>query len=157
MEDFAAEIAAISDHDLDSEDECEFCGFCRLAHAARNIEKEGEEEEGEEEDGPLYRMEMLTSEADTLMSSPSKALDNFLPSKELSEDEDNHDDDHEDTLIARKVAVKGKGKVVGKVVGKGRQVKTGKDLTKTKGALLQEMIMTGRDQPSGGNADGLPH
>ena len=81
-------------------------------------------------------MDVLTSEADALMSSPSKALDNFL----LSED------DHEDTPIARKVTIKGKGKVM----EKGRQVK---DLRKTKGALLQEMITTTHDQPNG---DGLP-
>ena len=122
VEDFAAEIAAMS---LDSEDECEFCGFPRLTHAARNIE---ESEEGEEEEGPLYRMDALTSEVDALMSSSSKALDNFLPSE----------DDHEDTPIARKVTVKGKGKVV----EKGRQGRQVKDLRKTKGALLQEMITT---------------
>ena len=74
---------------------------------------------------------MLTSEADTLISSPSKAADNFLP----SEGEDDHEDDHKDTPIAREVMVKGKGKVV----GEGRQVKRGKNLIverKTKGALL---------------------
>ena len=132
VEDFAAEIAAMSP---DLEDECEFCGFCRSAHASRNIE----ESEGEEEDGPLYRMDVLTSEVDTLMSSPSKALDYILPSE----------DDHEDTPITRKVAVKGKGKVV----EKGRQGRQGKDLRKTKGVLLREMITTAHDQPNG---DGLP-
>ena len=151
VEDFAAEIAAISDHGSDSVDECEFCEFCKSVHAAMNIEEgevEGEVEgkEGKEEDGPLYRMEVLTSEADVLMSSPSKAMDNFLPSEE----------DHEDNLIARKVAVKGKGEVM----GKGRQVKRGKDLImerKTKGALLWEMITTACDQPNGGNACRLLH
>ena len=69
VEDFAAKIAAISDHGSDSVDEREFRGFCRLAHTATNIE------EGEEENGPLYRMEALTSEADALMSSPSKVAD----------------------------------------------------------------------------------
>ena len=133
VEDFATEIAAMSP---DSEDECEFCGFRRSTHAARNIE---ESKEGEEEDGPLYRMDALTSEVDALMSSPSKALDYILPSE----------DDHEDTPIARKVAVKGKGKVM----EKGSQGSQGKDLRKTKGALLQEMITTTRDQPNG---DGFP-
>ena len=133
VEDFATEIAAMSP---DLEDECEFCGFFRLTHAARNIE---EREEGEEEDGPLYRIDVLTSGVDALMSSPSKALDNFLPSE----------DDHEDTPITRKVAVKGKGKVM----EKGRQGRQVKDLRKTKGVLLQEMIMTTCDQPNG---DGLP-
>ena len=148
MEDFAAEIAAIL---LGLEDECEFCGFRQLAHAAKNTEEEGKEgKESEEADGPLYRMEVLTSEVDTLMTSPSKSLDAFLPSEEPSEDSDDHEDDHEDTLIARKVVVKGKGKVV----EKGRQVKTGKDLRKTRGALLQEMITTAHDQPNSGNADG---
>lgn len=94
MEDLAAEIAAIS---WDSEDECEFQGFCRSAHAARNIEEEGKE--GEKKDSPLYRMEVLTSDVDTLMSSPPKSLDTFLP----SEDEDDHEDDHEDTPITRKI------------------------------------------------------
>ena len=89
-------------------------------------------------DCPLYRMDVLTLEADTLMSSPSKALDDFLPSE----------DDHEDTPITRKVAVKGKGEVV----EKGRQGRQVKDLRKTKGALLREMITTARDQPNG---DGL--
>lgn len=116
MEDFAAEIAAIS---WDSEDECEFQGFCRSAHAARNIEEEGKE--GEKEDSPLYRMEVLTSDVDTLMSSPPKSLDTFLP----SEDEDDHEDDHEDTPITRKITVKGKGKVM----ENGRQIKTDKDLS----------------------------
>ena len=150
VEDFAAEIAAISSG---SEDECEFYGFCRSAHAAKNIEEEGKEgKESEEEDGPLYRMEALTSEADALMTFPSKSLDAFLLSEEPSEDLDNPEDDHKDTPITRKVAVKGKGKVV----EKGRQVKTGKDLRKTKGALLWEMITTACDQPNSGNADGLP-
>ena len=36
VEDFAAEIAAMSP---DSEDECEFHGFCRSTHAARDIEE----------------------------------------------------------------------------------------------------------------------
>ena len=80
----------------------------------------------EKEDSPLYRMEVLTSDVDTLMSSPSKSLDTFLP----SEDED----DHEDTPITRKITVKGKLKVI----ENGRQVKTGKDLRKTKGVLLWE-------------------
>ena len=78
-----------------------------------NIEEgkvEGEEsKESQEENGPLYRMEVLTSEADALMSSPSKVANNFLP----SEGEDNHENDHKDTPIARKVVVEGKGKVVG--------------------------------------------
>ena len=53
MEDFAAKIAAISDHGLDLEDECEFHGYNRSALTTRNIEEEGKEgkEEGEEEDG----------------------------------------------------------------------------------------------------------
>ena len=97
-------------------------------------------------------MEALTSEADALMTFPSKSLDAFLLSEEPSEDLDNPEDDHKDTPITRKVAVKGKGKVV----EKGRQVKTGKDLRKTKGALLWEMITTACDQPNSGNADGLP-
>ena len=50
MEDFAAEIAAIS---WDSEDECEFQGFCRSAHAARNIEEEGKE--GEKKRQPIVQ------------------------------------------------------------------------------------------------------
>ena len=74
MEDFAAEMAAISDHD-DLEDELEFPWFFRLARTARNIK--GEEEEEEEEDGPLYNMEALMSEVDTMMSSPSKVSNNF--------------------------------------------------------------------------------
>ena len=50
VEDFSAEIAAISDHGSDSVDECEFHGFCRSAHTAMNIE------EGKDENGPLYKM-----------------------------------------------------------------------------------------------------
>ena len=41
VEDFAAEIAVISDHGSDLVDEREFCGFCRSVHTAMNIE-EGE-------------------------------------------------------------------------------------------------------------------
>ena len=101
-------------------------------------------EEGKEEDdsGPLYRMDALTLEADTLMSSPSKAADNFLLS--VSEGDK---DDLEETPIARKITVKGKvkEKKVVWVVRKGRYGKTknAKEMTmekKTKGALLQEMI-----------------
>ena len=127
VEDFAAKIAAVSDHSLDSEDECEFCGFFGSVHAARNIE-----EEGKEEDGPLYRIEVLTSGADALVSSPSKASDNLLLREEPSEDED--ENDHDDTLLTRKVTVKGKGKVM----GKGRQVMTGEDLRKTKGTFFEK-------------------
>ena len=104
--------------------------------------------EGEEENSPLYRMEALTSEADVLMSSPSKVADNFLPS------EGDCEDDHKDTPIGRKVVVKGKGKVM----GEGKQVKRGKDLIverKTKGVLLWEMIVTAHDQPNGGDACGF--
>ena len=124
-------MAAKSDHD-DSEDECEFPGFCRLAHTAGNINKEEEEE-----DGPLYNMEALMSELDTMMSSPSKVSNNFQP----SEDKDNLEDDLEETPTTRKITVRAKGKEM-KVTGKGRQVKTDKDpkeMTvekKTKGALL---------------------
>lgn len=39
VEDFAAEIAAISDHGSDSVDECEFHGFYRLVHTATNKEE----------------------------------------------------------------------------------------------------------------------
>ena len=45
-------------------------------------------------------------------------------------------------------------------MGEGRQVKRGKDLIverKTKGALLQKMIVTAHDQPNGGDACGLLH
>ena len=99
-------------------------------------------EEGKEDDsGPLYRMEALTSEVDALMSSPSKASDNFLPSTSKG-DEDNLED-LEETPIARKITVKGKAKMkeVVWVVGKGRYGKTkdAKEMTmekKTKGALL---------------------
>ena len=79
MEDFAAEMAAISDHD-NQEDELEFPGFCRPACTARNIKGEEEEEE-EEEDRPLYNIEALTSEADAMMSSPSKVSNNFQQAK----------------------------------------------------------------------------
>ena len=75
VEDFAAKMAAISDHD-NLEDEWEFPGLHRPACTARNINEEGEEEE-EEEDGPLYNMEALTSEVHTMMSSPSKVSNNF--------------------------------------------------------------------------------
>ena len=146
VEDFAAKIAAISDHGSDSVDEREFHGFYRSAHTAMNIEEgkveSKESKESEEENSPLYRMEVLTS----------KAANNFLP----SEGEDNHEDDHKDTPIARKVMVKGKGKVV----EEGRQVKRGKDLIverKTEGVLLHEMIVTACDQPNSGNACGLLH
>ena len=112
VEDFVAKIAAISDHGPDLMDEYKFCGFCRSVHAAMNIEEgKVEGKEVKEENGLLYRMEVLISEADTLMSSPSKVSDNFLPSGDQY--------DHEHTPIARKIAVKGKGKVM----GKGRQVR----------------------------------
>ena len=78
VEDFAAEIAVISDHGSDLVDKREFCGFCRSAHTAMNIEEgEVEGEESEEENSPLYRMEALPSEADALMSSPSRQLTTF--------------------------------------------------------------------------------
>ena len=98
-------------------------------------------EEGEEEDdsGPLYRMEALTSEADALMNSPSKALDNFLPSTSKGNEDDL--ENLEETPIARKITAKGKAKAkeVVQVVGKGRYRKDAKEMTmekKTKGALL---------------------
>ena len=153
VEDFAAKIAVISDHGSDLVDEHEFCGFCISVHTATNIEEgKVEGKEGKEENGSLYRMEALTSEADTLMSSPSKVADNFVP----SEGEDDHEDNHKDTPIARTVMVKGKGKVM----GEGRQVTRGKNLIverKTKGVLLWEMIVTACDQPNSGNACGLLH
>ena len=132
VEDFVAEIAAISeDPNTDEDDKFEFCGFHRPVHTSRSEEEEdGIEEGGKEEDdsGPLYRMEALTSEVDALISSPSKASDNFLPS--ASEGDEDW------------------------VVGKGRYVKTkdAKEMTiekKTKGALLQEMITA----CNGGNKD----
>ena len=105
-------------------------------------EEDGMGEEGKEDDsGPWYRMGALTSEVDALMSSPSKALDNFL----LSTSECDEDDleDLEETPIARQITVKGKAKAkeVVQVVGKGRYGKT-KDVKETtmdkkaKGALL---------------------
>ena len=81
------------------------------------------------------------SEADAMMSSPSKVSNNFQP----SEDKVNLEDDLEKTPTTRKITVRAKGKEM-KVTGKGRQVKTDKDPKemamekKTKGALLQEMI-----------------
>ena len=77
-------------------------------------------EEGEEEDdsGPLYRMEALMSETDTLMNSPSKASDNFLLSTSKSDEDDL--EDLEETPISRKITAKGKAKEVVRVVGKGR-------------------------------------
>ena len=124
VEDFVAEIAAVSeDPNTDEDDRFEFHGFHRPMCTTRSKEEEdGMGEEGMEEDdsGPLYRMEALTSEADALMSSPSKALNNFL----LSTSEGGEDDleDLEETPIARKITVKGKAKAkeVVQVVGKGR-------------------------------------
>ena len=144
VEDFVAKIAAISeDPGTDEDDGFEFHGFCRPVHTTRGEEEEdgmGEEEE-EENSGPLYRMEALTLEADALMSSPSKASDNFLPSTSKGNEDDL--EDLEETPIARKITVKGKVKVkeVVQVVGKGRYGKTkdAKEMTmekKTKGALL---------------------
>ena len=122
VEDFAAEIAAISeDPNTDEDDGFEFHGFRRPVHTARSEEEEdGTGEEGGEEDdsGPLYRMEGLTSEADTLMNSPSKASDNFLLSASKGDEDDL--EDLEETPIARKITAKGKAKEVVRVVGKGR-------------------------------------
>ena len=78
-------------------------------------------------------MEALTSEAEVLMSSPSKASENFLESE----------DDTEETLITRSIAVKVKAKEV--VGGRGRQgvevkiigdPKATMQRKKTKGMLL---------------------
>ena len=164
VEDFVAKIAAISeDPNTDKDDRFEFCGFCRLVHTARSEEEEedGMGEEGKEDDdsGPLYRMEALTSEVDTLMNSPA-ALDNFLLSASKGDEDDL--EDLEETPIARKITAKGKAKAkeVVWVVGKGRYGKTKdtKEMTvekKTKGALLQEMIAcnSGNKDP----ADQGPH
>ena len=148
VEDFAAEIAAISkDPNTDEDDGFEFHGFCRLVRTTRS------EEEEEDDSCPLYRMEALTSEADALMNSPSKASDNFLPSTSKGDEDDL--EDLEETQIARKITAKGKAKAkeVVQVVGKGRYGKTkdAKETTvekKTKGALLPEMIAH-----NGGNKD----
>ena len=164
VEDFPAEIAAISkDPDTDVDVRFEFHGFCRPVCTTRSEDEDGMGEEGEEDDdsGPLYRMEALTSEVDTLMSSPSKALDNFLPSMRKGDEDDL--EDLEETPIARKITVKGKVKVkeVVQVVGKGRYGKTkdAKEMTmekKTKGALLQEMI-TAHNSGNKDPADQAPH
>ena len=70
------------------------------------------EERSDEEDGPLYKMDALTSEANSLTSSPFKLSGNSA----LSEEDVNK------TLIARKIAErKGKAKEVARVVGKGKQ------------------------------------
>ena len=98
VEDFATEIAALGDGE-DDEDECVFPGYCRPMQTTWS----------KEEDGPLYRMEVLTSEVEALMSTPSKASKKFL----LSED------DTEETLIARRIMVKAKAKKG--VGGRGRQ------------------------------------
>ena len=165
VDDFAAEIAAIcEDPDTDVDDRFEFHGFHRPVRITRSEEEEdgmGEEAEEEDDSGSLYRMEALTSEVDTLMSSPSKASDNFLLC--MSEGDEDDLEDLEETPIARKITVKGKVKVkeVVQVVGKGRYRKT-KDANKTtvekktKGTLLQEMITA----HNGGNkdpADQAPH
>ena len=139
VEDFAAAMG--KDPDTNEDDGFEFHGFFRPVHTARNEEGDGMGEEGKEEDdsGPLYRMEALTLAADTLMSSPSKASDNFLPS--VSEGNKDNLDDLEETPISRKIILKAKVKEVVWVVGKGRWgvTKGAKEMTvdkKTKGALL---------------------
>ena len=77
------------------------------------------------------------SELDTMMNPPSKVSNNFQP----SEDKVNLEDDLEKTPTTRKITVRAKGKEM-KVTGKGRHVKTDKDpkeMTvekKTKGVLL---------------------
>ena len=153
VDDFAAEIAAIcEDPDTDVDDRFEFHGFHRPVCTTRGEEEEEDKEE--DDSGPLYRMEALTLEADALMSSPSKASDNFLPS--TSKGDEDGLEDLEKTPIARKITVKGKvkAKEVMQVVGKGRYGKTkdAKEMTvekKTKKALLQEMITA----HNGGNKD----
>ena len=100
------------------------------------------EERSDEESGPLYKMDALTSEADALMSSPFKPSGNSALSEE----------DVDETSITRKIAErKEKAKEVARVVGKGKQVVRGKiadqkdenvkQSKKTRGILLQEMIM----------------
>ena len=101
---------------------------------------------------PLYRIEVLTSDADTLMSSPSKASKEFLLSK----------NDTEETQIARRITIKAKAKEV--VRGRGRQgmevkimigdPKATMQRKKTKRMLLQEMIKAAHDHntPSDGES-----
>ena len=91
VEGFVAEIATIDeDPDTTEDNGCVFPGFFQPAHTARS----------EEDGGPLYRMEVLTSEADALMSSPSKVSDNFLPSANKD------DEDLEETLITKTMGAK---------------------------------------------------
>ena len=135
--DFIAEVAELDDPDPEEDDGCKFPGFQR-------IEVRSENKDDEDEDGPLYNMDVLTSEADDLMSSA------FKPYHYPEQSEEDIEEDIEETPITRKIQ---KRKIVGgKGKGKMREVK-GDKKRKTKGILLREMITrASRDHVDGGNA-----
>ena len=110
VEDFLAKIDEISEgNKSDEEDGVLWPGF---QWCMKDVEIEMEPEWEDEESGPLYNMDILTSEANIFMSSPSGKSDNFvLPSEEerLSTSDDG---DVEETQVVRKrEAAKGKWKV----------------------------------------------
>ena len=145
-------MAELDDLNPEEDDGCEFPGFRRIEVRSKDKDDEDEdgedkdegEDEGEEdkdEDGPLYNMDVLTSEADDLMSSA------FKPYHYPKQSEEDVEEDIEETPIARKIQ---KGKM--------REVK-GDEKRKTKGILLREMITRAScDHVDGGDAvSGLSH
>ena len=143
VEDFLAEINEISEgNESNDEGRALWPGF---QQCTKDVEMEMEPEQDDEENGPLYNMDVLTSEPDIFMSSPSGKSDDFvLPSEEEERSVSDSEDVEETPVVRKREVMKGKGKVKPAdariILGKAP-----KPQKQTKGMLLRGQIATAWD------------